>query len=246
MLQEFGGFILFLILMTVGYLSGRMMESRHYKSIEAREDGFLPLPAVTLKTYDTSRPVTKAALVTGSAVISIDYFKRFLAGLRGFFGGRVTSYETLLDRARREAILRMKEAGKGADIILNMRIETSSVTKGAKGKTSSVEAIAYGTAITYGTAKAFPPPLPAAASTKSAAPAESRYKVVFSGELAEGQELDAVKAKIAALYRVSLERCDSMFSGKTMVVKSGLDAQTAQKYKSAFEKTGARCRIVKM
>jgi uncharacterized protein YbjQ (UPF0145 family) len=246
MLQEFGGFILFLILMTIGYLSGRMMESRHYKSIAAREDEFLSLPAVSLKTHDGSRSVTKASLVTGSAVISIDYFKQFLAGLRGLFGGRVTSYESLIDRARREAILRMKEAGKHADIILNMRIETSSISKGRKGNVSSVEALAYGTAVKYGAGAVVPPPMPSAAMEAAPEEAESRYKVVFSGELAEGQERDAVKARIAALYNVSIERCESMFSGKTMVVKSGLDAQSAQKYKNAFEKTGARCRIVKM
>jgi uncharacterized protein YbjQ (UPF0145 family) len=52
--------------------------------------------------------------VSGSVVVSVDYFKRFLAGLRTLVGGRVTSYETLLDRARREAILRCKETRAGA------------------------------------------------------------------------------------------------------------------------------------
>ena len=41
-------------------------------------------------------------------MVSVDYFKRFLAGLRMIFGGRVSSYESLLDRARREALLRMR------------------------------------------------------------------------------------------------------------------------------------------
>ena len=244
MLQEFGGFLLFLILMTVGYFSGRILESRHYKSIEAREDEFLRLPAVTLKTHDSSRAVAKVALVTGNAVISIDYFKRFLASLRGFFGGRVTAYESLIDRARREAVLRMKAENEDADIILNMRIETSSISKGVKGNVSSVEAMAYGTAITYG-AGPVPPPMPSAAAD-AVLETEPRYKVVFSGEVAEGQDLDAVKSRIAALYKVPLERCDSMFSGKTMVIKGNLNQQTAQKYKRAFEKTGARCRIVSM
>ena len=35
-------------------------------------------------------------------------FKRFLANLRRLIGGRVKSYESILDRARREALLRMK------------------------------------------------------------------------------------------------------------------------------------------
>lgn len=237
--------IIFLILMSIGYFSGRMLESKHYKSIEAREEEFLSLPAVTLKTPDNTRAVTSARLVTGSVVISIDYFKRFLAGLRNVFGGRVTSYESLIDRARREAILRMKEECQDADIILNMRIATSSISKGAKGAISSVEAMAYGTAVKY-SGNVTPPPLSSVA-TSAVAETEARcYKVIFSGQLAEGQDIHTVKANIAALYKVPLERCESMFSGKTMVVKSSLDLQTAQKYKRAFEKTGARCRVVKM
>ncbi|MDF3037266.1 MAG: hypothetical protein K0S28_2540, partial [Paucimonas sp.] len=64
-------------------------------------------------------------------------------------GGPVQSYETLLDRARREAILRMKESCPDADQIINLRIETSSISEGAKNTVSSVEVLAYGTAVYY-------------------------------------------------------------------------------------------------
>ncbi|MFH1983102.1 MAG: heavy metal-binding domain-containing protein [Pseudomonadota bacterium] len=142
--------LLFLLgLITLGYISGTIVEKRHYKRIIAREKAFLNLPAVTLKTVDyPDRQVASAHLVTGSAVISIDYFKKFLAGLRKIFGGTIKSYESLLDRARREAILRMKEDAGDADIIVNLRIETSSIGKQANKKgVGCVEAIAYGTAI---------------------------------------------------------------------------------------------------
>jgi uncharacterized protein YbjQ (UPF0145 family) len=88
-------------------------------------------------------------MVTGSVVISVDYFKRFVAGLRKLVGGRVTTYETLLDRARREAILRMKERAKdlGAYIVFNVKIETASISKGRKQTVGSVEVLAYGTAL---------------------------------------------------------------------------------------------------
>ncbi|MFT6733724.1 MAG: hypothetical protein ACJAS9_001914 [Polaribacter sp.] len=49
----------------------------------------------------------------------MDYFKRFLAGLRNIFGGRVVTYESLVDRARREAILRMKEKCPAAPSLIN-------------------------------------------------------------------------------------------------------------------------------
>ena len=79
----------------------------------------------------------------------LDYFKRFLAMLRTLFGGRVRSYENLLDRARREAILRMKEEARSlnAERIFNIKLETASISKNAAGNIGSVEVFAYGTAI---------------------------------------------------------------------------------------------------
>jgi len=89
-------------------------------------------------------------LVHGHVVVSVDYFKQILAGLRNVFGGTVQSYETLLDRARREAVLRMKECCPTADQILNLRIETSSISKGDSGdRIGSIEVLAYGTAISF-------------------------------------------------------------------------------------------------
>ena len=142
--------IIFLILMALGYGVGSLAERRHYKSIVRREKAFINLPAVTLKTaHYTPDQVASTRLVYGSAVISIDYFKKILAGLRNIFGGTVKSYESLVDRARREATLRMKEMAGDADVIVNLRIETASVGKQANKKSvGCLEAIAYGTAIT--------------------------------------------------------------------------------------------------
>ena len=88
-------------------------------------------------------------MVQGNVVISIDYFKRFLAGLRMIFGGRIRAYESLVDRARREALLRMRRAARdmGAAYVFNVRMETASISKGANNAIGSVEVVAYGTAI---------------------------------------------------------------------------------------------------
>ena len=69
-------------------------------------------------------------LVTGSVVISSDYFKQFVAGLRTLIGGRLSSYESLLDRARREATLRMKQEAKrfGSTLVINVKIESTTVS----------------------------------------------------------------------------------------------------------------------
>ncbi len=144
--------IILLMFLGIGYSFGTLNESRHYSSIRKREELFSALPAVTTKTVAyPEREIQNAVLVQGNAVISIDYFKRFLAGLRNLFGGNVRSYESLVDRARREATLRMKESAGNADIIVNIRIETSPIGQSANQRSAvgSVEAIAYGTALTY-------------------------------------------------------------------------------------------------
>lgn len=141
------GIILGLLLL--GCICGSVAEKRHYRSIAERELKLLDLPAVSFKSVDLpEEQIRSVQMVFGNAVISIDYFKRFLAGLRNIFGGTVKSYESLIDRARREAVLRMKEMAADASLIVNVRIETSNIgmTAGKKGM-GSVEAFAYGTAL---------------------------------------------------------------------------------------------------
>jgi len=136
-----------LLLLLIGYFAGRMLEQRHYQSIRQREVRFRNLPVVSSRQVP-QLPGGKTVMVIGCTVVSVDYFKRFLAGLRNIFGGRVTSYESLLDRARRESILRMKAQADAAEakIIFNVKLETSSIYKGEGKSIGSVEVLAYGTA----------------------------------------------------------------------------------------------------
>ena len=150
MLQNFD-LIIFMVLVILGYAAGSLAEKRHYRSIIKREKELLKMAVVTAEGSFPPGRVKESALVSGNVVVSIDYFKRLLAILRNIFGGRVKSYESLVDRARREAILRMKESAKkqGATMIINMRLETATIGRNANKKKSvgSIEAIAYGTAI---------------------------------------------------------------------------------------------------
>jgi uncharacterized protein YbjQ (UPF0145 family) len=142
--------IIFLSLLALGYGAGTWAEKRHYRSIAEREQETINLPAVTMKTVNIpDHKIRSIRLVYGSAVISVDYFKRILANLRNIFGGTVKSYESLIDRARREALLRMKEMAGDATVIVNVRIETSAVGKHSRRKNiGCLEAVAYGTALT--------------------------------------------------------------------------------------------------
>jgi len=140
---------LVVVLLLLGYGAGTIAEKRHYRSILRREAELNDLMVVASKTLPEGNDAWNTQLVMGNVVISVDYFKRFVAGLRMMFGGRVHTYESLLDRGRREAILRMQESAKklGAKMIFNVRLETSSISKGAKQSVGSVEVLAYGTAV---------------------------------------------------------------------------------------------------
>ena len=141
--------IFFLVILVLGYVFGQIAEKRHFRSIMRREADLRNVLCFTERHVPDSGPVN-ASLVCGSVVVSIDSFKKFVAGLRDLVGGRVSSYESLLERARREALLRMKTEARsiGAKSVWNVRLETSSITKGGKG-VAAVEVIAYGTALTH-------------------------------------------------------------------------------------------------
>jgi len=142
--------IVFLTLIALGYFVGSYLEKKHYQSIREREAKYASLPTIMLKKPLHPERVKESRLVNGSVVISIDYFKRLMAALKNIFGGNVTSYESLIDRARREAVLRMKEDAEDADEIINVRLETSSISKNdQKGTIGSVEVLPYGTALSY-------------------------------------------------------------------------------------------------
>ncbi|OVE81136.1 hypothetical protein BVY03_04410 [bacterium K02(2017)] len=147
-----GNLIIIIILIVVGYLAGTLSENNHYRSIRQREKFLLRLPTLTTKKIPDNRTVQKVMLTQGNVAISMDYFKRFVMNIKKLFGGRLGLYETLLDRGRREAILRMKEAAPWADMIINLRVDTSSIggqSKGGKNNVRSIEILATGTAIKF-------------------------------------------------------------------------------------------------
>ena len=113
-----------------------------------QEEAFLDKPAITARV-PSSENIAHADLAIGSVVVSIDYFKRFLSSWRMIFGGELKAYSPLLDRGKREALLRMKESVPGADEYINCRMETATISSGKGKAIGTVEVIAYSTAITY-------------------------------------------------------------------------------------------------
>ena len=133
-------------LFAASYFIGTYREKVHLRSIVEREKALISLPALTMK-FAEDRPVIKTELVMGSVVIGGDFFKQVVASLASLFGMRITVAEAMVDRARRESILRMKEKAVGADAILNVRIDSMKI--GERKKITGIEAMACGTAIYY-------------------------------------------------------------------------------------------------
>ena len=147
--MDYINLIVVALMVTVGYVFGRRAEKKHFKSLIEREEIMRSLLTFSERYPPIGMKFKQSHLVGGNVVISIDYFKHLAASLRMLLGGRVAAYESLVERARREALLRMKEDAKqkGASIIINVKLETSSIHKGAQGQIGSVEVYAYGTAL---------------------------------------------------------------------------------------------------
>lgn len=138
-----------LVLLILGFTVGGWVERRHLRRLDAREEQYRDLQVTNLRTLPAGSDPNRCAMVYGQVVIASDYFKTFAAGLRNLIGGQVKTYQTLMDRARREALLRMKEDARrhGANRIVCARFETSNIGSQRKNKPAMVEVIAYGTAI---------------------------------------------------------------------------------------------------
>ena len=141
--------IVFVILMALGFFVGSYIEKQHFKDLRDREYRTRHLPVINIGAKTPIPEVDRARLFVGSVVISSDYFKTFVASMINLFGGRITTYETLLERGRREAVLRMKEEAIkwGAQQVINVRLETAEMGGQNGGGIIALEILAYGTGV---------------------------------------------------------------------------------------------------
>lgn len=149
--MEFVGLIVTPILIFGGWLTGTFLERLHLKELLLLESGSRELVALTIEDVPDDWHVQSCDLVMGNVVISQDYFKRFAAAVKGIFGGNIWVFEPLLERARREALVRMKAQARelGHDAIINVRMETAPMAsmRGDGKGTAGVEILAFGTAV---------------------------------------------------------------------------------------------------
>jgi uncharacterized protein YbjQ (UPF0145 family) len=139
-----------IVLLGLGFGVGRFTEKRHFKRLIAREIEYKGVLLTTMSKLPLADEYSAGTMVTGECVIATDYFKSFVAKLKKIIGGELRTYLSLMDRARRESILRLIESAQeqGFDAICNIRFVSADVggsTTNRKGS-AMVAIIASGTA----------------------------------------------------------------------------------------------------
>ena len=134
--------IIFVCLFCIGWGIGRYIERKHLSELDEQERA---LAHISTEISRFKYSDAAGHMISANVVISHDYFKYVIANIQNFFGGRLTSYENILERARREAIIRLKREAQqqGATHIMGLRLSTTEL--GMQG--GMVEVFAYGTAI---------------------------------------------------------------------------------------------------
>lgn len=140
-----------LLLLGLGLFAGTYLERRHFRRLNEREAAHKHVIVTQVKSYPGgASPELPAKLVAAESVIASDYFKSFLSGIRKFFGGELRSYLSLLERARREAQMRLVEqaAAGGYDTLCNVRFENVDIggATNPKRPVVTVAILATGTA----------------------------------------------------------------------------------------------------
>jgi hypothetical protein len=115
------------LLLAAGYFQGRRNEKRHLAELARRERELRDVLVFATRYPPPSSDALDPVLVSGSVAMAADSFMMFVAGLRKLVGGRFDAYEILISRARREAVLRLKEAARaaGCRMVFNVRLETT-------------------------------------------------------------------------------------------------------------------------
>lgn len=70
-----------------------------------------------------------------------------------------------------------------------------------------------------------------------------RFRLLFRGEILEGQHKAVVKKRLAKLLGIDEDRASRLFTGKPVVIKKDADRATAARYQAEFKSAGARLRV---
>ncbi len=71
----------------------------------------------------------------------------------------------------------------------------------------------------------------------------AKYKVVFSGEITQGHNLEDVKTNLNKKFKLGSKGINKIFSGKPIAMKKNLSRQAALDLKAFLEQQGVVCRL---
>ena len=139
----------FVVLAAIGFWRGRRNEAEHWRLIAEQEQAVQDVLIFATRRPPTMTRPMDPVLVTGSVVVSSDFYRLLIASLRKIVGGNYRSYETMLERARRHALVRLKQDAqrRGARMVFNVCFTTSRISDSRRGaEAAQMEVLAYGTA----------------------------------------------------------------------------------------------------
>ncbi len=141
-----GGLAVTLVVGAMGWLTGYLIERRHLVRLAVSEDDLRDISITQTRAIPAGFNASDSALLVASVVLSRGVFRTLIVTFRKLIGGRIPGYALLLERARREALVRLKAAARerGAPVIINLRFETTRISR--RGM-PVVEVVAYGTAL---------------------------------------------------------------------------------------------------
>lgn len=137
--------IIILVFLLITFFSWKYIEKKHYKRIAKEEEEFKDIMIIEEESLPAGALVSWWELVIWSVVLGADYFRHFVAWLIHLFGWRLSVYESLLDRARREAINRAKKICKAKwyNCLTHLRYETTVISNTTKKAIPKVEVFVY-------------------------------------------------------------------------------------------------------
>ncbi len=137
------------------WVLGRWYQGRLIAALDVKEkqQGKLMQNESVLSTSSriTNFSAPSSTLLHVSICVGPSMGQIFFMWVKSIFGGRLHSYDVILDYGRREVLQRLHEQAKSLDCssMINIRIETSTVSfaKNQNNKTSSVEFLAFATGL---------------------------------------------------------------------------------------------------
>ncbi len=117
-----------------------MVERKFLSNIENRESQ-LNTPVFSIGRKLTAFTIEKSYFVESSVVVTMNFLRRYKLYFLRLIYGSSEPIKWLIDIAKREALLRLKESAKDATYIVNVRFAHTKTNK------NEIEVLTYGTAI---------------------------------------------------------------------------------------------------